>query len=390
MTYRTPGRMLATLARAWAPALIAAGIAGAIPAAGAVETPAQQAILIDVTTGTVLMEKNADEATAPASMSKIMLLYMVFERLADGSLAMDDTFPVSEKAWRMGGSKMFVRVNTRVTISDLLRGIIIHSGNDASIVVAEGLAPSEASFAVEMTERGIELGLTNSFFKNATGWPDEGHVMSARDVAHLSQRMIQDFPQYYPLFQETEFTYNEIRQGNRNPLLYDYPGADGLKTGHTDASGYGLAASAVRNGRRLILVMNGLESVQDRAREAERLLDWGFREFANYTLFRAGEVVEDAPVWLGEQPTVPLVIQQDLTITLSRTARRQLVVKAVYDSPVPAVVLAGTRLATLVIEAPETTPIELPLLAGADVGRLGLLGRLGAALNYLVWGAVAE
>ena len=223
MTYRTPGRMLATLARAWAPALIAAGIAGAIPAAGAVETLAQQAILIDVTTGTVLMEKNADEATAPASMSKIMLLYMVFERLADGSLAMDDTFPVSEKAWRMGGSKMFVRVNTRVTISDLLRGIIIHSGNDASIVVAEGLAPSEASFAVEMTERGIELGLTNSFFKNATGWPDEGHVMSARDVAHLSQRMIQDFPSTTRCFRRQSSPTTKSARATATPCSMTIP-----------------------------------------------------------------------------------------------------------------------------------------------------------------------
>jgi len=290
----------------------------------------------------------------------------------------------------MGGSKMFVGVNTRVTISDLLRGVIVQSGNDASIVIAEGLGGTESNFAVEMTERGAELGLTNSVFKNATGWPEEGHVMSARDIATLALRLITDFPQYYAIFAETSFTYNDIKQSNRNPLLYDFPGADGLKTGYTEASGYGLAASAVRNGRRLILILNGLESVQDRTREAERLLDWGFREFANYTLFTEGEVVDNAPVWLGAQATVPLVIQDELTLTLSRTARRNMTVKTVYQSPIPARIETGTELAKLVIEAPDIPSVELPLVAGADVERLGVLGRLGAAVSFLVWGAVTK
>jgi len=376
------------------PALISVLVAvwsfGAIFPANAVETTALHAILIDTSTGTILMEKDADVGTAPASMSKIMVLYMLFERLADGNLTMEDTFAVSEKAWRMGGSKMFVGVNTRVTISDLLRGVIVQSGNDASIVIAEGLGGTESNFAVEMTERAAELGLTNSVFKNATGWPEEGHVMSARDIATLALRLITDFPQYYAIFAETSFTYNDIKQSNRNPLLYDFPGADGLKTGHTEASGYGLAASAVRNGRRLILILNGLESVQDRTREAERLLDWGFREFANYTLFTEGEVVDNAPVWLGAQATVPLVIQDELTLTLSRTARRNMTVKTVYQSPIPARIETGTELAKLVIEAPDIPSVELPLVAGADVERLGVLGRLGAAVSFLVWGAVTE
>jgi len=376
------------------PALISVLVAvwsfGAIFPANAVETAALHAILIDTSTGTILMEKDADVGTAPASMSKIMVLYMLFERLADGNLTMEDTFAVSEKAWRMGGSKMFVGVNTRVTISDLLRGVIVQSGNDASIVIAEGLGGTESNFAVEMTERAAELGLTNSVFKNATGWPEEGHVMSARDIATLALRLITDFPQYYAIFAETSFTYNDIKQSNRNPLLYDFPGADGLKTGHTEASGYGLAASAVRNGRRLILILNGLESVQDRTREAERLLDWGFREFANYTLFTEGEVVDNAPVWLGAQATVPLVIQDELTLTLSRTARRNMTVKTVYQSPIPARIEAGTELAKLVIEAPDIPSVELPLVAGADVERLGVLGRLGAAVSFLVWGAVTK
>jgi len=382
--------MITFLRPALVSVLVAVWSFGAIFPANAVETTALHAILIDTSTGTILMEKDADVGTAPASMSKIMVLYMLFERLADGNLTMEDTFAVSEKAWRMGGSKMFVGVNTRVTISDLLRGVIVQSGNDASIVIAEGLGGTESNFAVEMTERAAELGLTNSVFKNATGWPEEGHVMSARDIATLALRLITDFPQYYAIFAETSFTYNDIKQSNRNPLLYDFPGADGLKTGHTEASGYGLAASAVRNGRRLILILNGLESVQDRTREAERLLDWGFREFSNYTLFTEGEVVDNAPVWLGAQATVPLVIQDELTLTLSRTARRNMTVKTVYQSPIPARIEAGTELAKLVIEAPDIPSVELPLVAGADVERLGVLGRLGAAVSFLVWGAVTK
>ena len=382
--------MITFLRPALVSVLVAVWSFGAIFPANAVETTALHAILIDTSTGTILMEKDADVGTAPASMSKIMVLYMLFERLADGNLTMEDTFAVSEKAWRMGGSKMFVGVNTRVTISDLLRGVIVQSGNDASIVIAEGLGGTESNFAVEMTERAAELGLTNSVFKNATGWPEEGHVMSARDIATLALRLITDFPQYYAIFAETSFTYNDIKQSNRNPLLYDFPGADGLKTGHTQASGYGLAASAVRNGRRLILILNGLESVQDRTREAERLLDWGFREFANYTLFTEGEVVDNAPVWLGAQATVPLVIQDELTLTLSRTARRNMTVKTVYQSPIPARIETGTELAKLVIEAPDIPSVELPLVAGADVERLGVLGRLGAAVSFLVWGAVTK
>jgi D-alanyl-D-alanine carboxypeptidase (penicillin-binding protein 5/6) len=377
-------------------ALLTAAVTAALfafaPVAGAAssETAAPQAILIDLGTGTVLLEKDPHLPVQPASMSKLMLLYMLFERLADGGLTLEDTFPVSEKAWRMGGSKMFVQVNTRVSVHELLQGIIVQSGNDACVVVAEALASSEAAFADLMTDRGLELGLQQSTFKNSTGWPDEGHLMSVYDIALLSTRIILDFPQYYSLFSETSFTYNEIRQTNRNPLLYGYSGADGLKTGYTEDAGYGLAASATRNGRRLVLVVAGLPDESSRSRETERLLDWGFREFNNYLLFQAGEVVADAPVWLGKRPTVPLVIEQDLTLTLSRTARRQMTVKAVYDGPIPATIRRGDPLATLVVEAPDTETIRLPLIAGSDVGRLSMVGRLGAALNYLVWGVAAE
>jgi len=373
-------------------ALIVAGVALlAAPArAQTTETVARNAILIEFATGQVLFEKGPDEQIAPASMSKMMLLYMLFEQLAEGKLTMDDTLPVSEKAWRMGGSKMFVLVNSRVSVRDLLRGIIVQSGNDACMVVAEALGGTEAAFADMMTDRARHLGLTNSVFLNSTGWPEPGHVMTVRDLATIASRIIKDFPQYYELFSERSFTYANIPQPNRNPLLFRYPGTDGLKTGHTVEAGYGLTASAVRNGRRLVLVATGMASEDQRARESERLMDWGFREFGNYEFFKPGEVVAEAPVWLGNRATVPLVVPQGLTVTMSRTARRQMTVKAVYDGPIPAGIKQGQQLATLRIEAPDMKPIQLPLVAGANVDRLGLIGRLGAAVNYLVWGAPAQ
>ncbi len=316
-----------------------------------------------------------------------MTVYMVLERLAEGSLTLEDTFSVSEKAWRMGGSKMFVSVNTRVSVADLLRGIIVQSGNDACVVVAEGLSGTEEAFAAEMTTRGREIGLRDSTFLNASGWPEEGHVMSARDIATLSALIIEAFPQHYRIFGEKNFTYNDIRQGNRNPLLYKELGADGLKTGHTEAAGYSLAGSAIRNGRRLILVITGLDSVNRRAREAERLLDWGFREFANYALLEAGETVTEADVWLGRSASVPLVVERDLVVTMARKARRAMTASVRFEGPVPAPISKGAPVGTLVIEASESAAIEVALLAGEDVPRLGAFGRLGAALNHLLWGA---
>jgi D-alanyl-D-alanine carboxypeptidase (penicillin-binding protein 5/6) len=336
------------------------------------------------------MEKDADTSMAPASMSKLMTVLMVFERLKNGSLTLDDTFPVSEKAWRMGGSKMFVGVNTRIKVGDLLRGIIVQSGNDACIVVAEGLASSESAFADEMTQRAVELGLNGSTFRNSTGWPAPQHLMSTRDLAKLANILTTEYPEQYAIFSEKTFTYNKIRQGNRNPLLYRYTGADGLKTGHTEASGYGLVGSAEKNGRRLVLVVNGLGSVKQRAQESERLLDWGFREFGNYGLFQAGELVMDAAVWLGKTPTVPLIIENELTLTLARKARRKMKVSVDIIEPVPAPISKGQRLGALVISGIDMPDIQIPLLAGADVPRLGMFGRLGAAFGYLAWGATGQ
>ncbi|MEM7122647.1 MAG: D-alanyl-D-alanine carboxypeptidase family protein [Pseudomonadota bacterium] len=350
------------------------------------ETSAREAILIDMSTGTVLFQKNADEPTYPSSMTKMMTMYLVFKKLAEGGLSLDATLPVSEKAWRMGGSKMFVEVDTRVVVEDLIRGVVIQSGNDATIVLAEGISGSEEAFAIDMTDQANEMGMTSSNFRNASGWPDPEHVTTVRDLATLAIRTIEDFPEYYPYYAETTFTFSDIEQSNRNPLLYTASGADGLKTGHTEAAGYGLTASAERDGRRLVLVINGVESSAERAREAERLIEWGFREFDAYALLEAGETVTDAEVWLGDENTVPLVIEEDLVITMSREARREMTAKAVFEGPIPAPIVAGSPIATLVLEAPNMETIEVPLIAGADVGELSMFSRLGAAISYLVFG----
>ena len=354
--------------------------------AASIETQARQFVLIDAATGMTLAEKNAGEAMYPASMSKIMTLYITFEYLADGQLTMEDTFSVSQKAWRMKGSRMFVEVNSKVTVGELLRGIIVQSGNDACIVIAEGLAGSESAFADLMNEKAAEIGLDDTHFTNATGWPDPDHVSTARDIAELSRRIIIDFPEYYPLFAEKSYTYNGIRQGNRNPLLYRYDGADGLKTGYTRVSGHGLAASARRGEQRLVLVVNGVEGVNARAREAERLLDYGFRSFKTYVLFRAGDVVDQFDVWLGEADAVPLVVDTDVTLMMPRKARNEMVVKIVAEGPIAAPVEKGARVAKLVVSAPDVETREWPLAAGASVDSLSGFGRIGAAIDALIWG----
>ncbi|MCH2396226.1 D-alanyl-D-alanine carboxypeptidase family protein, partial [Oceanibaculum sp.] len=287
---------------------------------------------------------------------------------------------------RKGGSKMFVEVGSRVSIEDLLRGIIVQSGNDACIVVAEGIAGSEEAFADMMTEAARKIGMEKSVFRNATGWPDDDHVMTARELAILAQRIIADFPEYYHYYAETSFTYNGIRQGNRNPLLYTMNGADGLKTGHTEASGYGLTASAKRDGRRIIMVVNGLPSMNARSQESSRLMDWAFREFEALSLFKSGETVEQAEIWMGDERTVPLVTAADITITVPKAARRSMVVSAVYDGPVAAPVKQGDRIATLRITLPKGETMDYPLLAGADVEELGLFGRMLAAAQHLAFG----
>jgi D-alanyl-D-alanine carboxypeptidase (penicillin-binding protein 5/6) len=368
-------------------AAVLSGVQAASAAPPTFDTRAQTAYLADVATGTVLYEKEADKRIQPASMSKLMTLYIVFERLKSGSLKLEDSFPVSVKAWRTGGSKMFVKVNTQVTVADLLNGIIVQSGNDACVVMAEGLAGTEEAFAELMNKRGKEIGLVASNFRNSTGWPEEGHVMTARDIALLSERLIRDFPEYYHYFGGKNFTFNEIRQGNRNPLLYKDLGVDGLKTGHTEEAGYGLAASAERSGRRLVMVITGTTSMNARSQEAERLLEWGYREFGNYALFAAGAAVDKAEVWLGREDTVPLVVDRPLVVTLPKRSRPKLDVRLVYDGPIAAPIAKGQKIGEIVVSAPDWPGVTVPVTAGASVEQLGLFGRLSAAIRHVLWGA---
>tara|TARA_Y100001934_G_C12359493_1_gene779885 strand:- start:599 stop:1819 length:1221 start_codon:yes stop_codon:yes gene_type:complete len=352
----------------------------------AFETSAKQAILVDDVTGTVLFSKNEDDLMYPASMSKLMTLYIVFELIDKGKLSLDDKFLVSEKAWRMGGSRMFLEVGSRVLISDLLRGIIVQSGNDACIVLAEGIAGSEEAFADLMNIRSKSIGLKSSNFVNSTGWPHKNHLTTAKDLAILVHRIIHDFPKFYAIFSEREFKYNNINQKNRNPLLRVYPGADGLKTGYTKDSGYGLAASAKRAERRLIIVANGIKSSKQRAKETGLLLDYGFSQFNNHVLFTKGEIVEELDVWLGKEPKVSLIIESNLTLTLSREARKSMRVSVIAPGPIPAPIEKGQAIAQLKVDLPDRETIRIPLVAGKSIDSLSGFGRIGKAFNHLIWG----
>ncbi|MEQ9144749.1 MAG: D-alanyl-D-alanine carboxypeptidase family protein [Parvibaculaceae bacterium] len=355
------------------------------------ETKATHAVLMDGETGAILYDKRGDEMMAPASMTKLMTMTLLFEALQEGRVKLTDTFPISENAWRRGGaasgsSTMFAEVNSRIPVEDLIRGVIVQSGNDACIAIAEGLAGSEAAFADEMTRRARDLGLERAQFRNSTGWPDPEHMMTARELAELARHHIYDMGEYYHYYAEREFTWNGITQSNRNPLLYLGMGVDGLKTGHTEASGYGLVASGERDGRRLIMVINGLGSEKERAEEGERLLRWGFREFQSYDLYAAGEVIENAEVWQGTYDLVPLVVAEDIKLIMTRAARRDMEVKVTYEAPIPAPIQAGQEVGTLTVSAPNTPTRSFPVYAGANVDQIGLFGRAVSALMQMVMG----
>ncbi|MBX3495692.1 MAG: D-alanyl-D-alanine carboxypeptidase [Parvibaculum sp.] len=373
-------------------ALFGAAFAAPRAAQAAFDTSAKFAVLMDYETGEVLWGKNENETMYPASMSKLMTLDVLFGAIREGSVSLEDEFIVSEYAWRTGGaasgsSTMFAELNSSVPVSALLKSIVIQSGNDACIVVAEALSGSEEAFAIRMTERGKEIGLKNSVFKNSTGWPHEEHVTTAHDLALLARHIIMEFPEFYPIFKERDFTWNGIRQGNRNPGLYLDPSVDGLKTGHTEAAGYGLTASAKRGDRRLILVLNGMESERARADETVRVLDWGFRSFKNYKLFAAGTPIENAPVWQGTYREVPLVSASDIDVILSVDQRRDMKVTVAYETPLVAPVAAGQKIGVLKIETPGAPVREYPLLAGGNVERQGIFSRAFGALTHLVFGS---
>ena len=353
--------------------------------AEAVETPAREVVIIDAGTGAVLFEKEASAHMPTSSMSKTMTMYMVFDALKSGSLKLTDELPVSEKAWRMEGSKMFIEVGKRIKVEDLIQGVIVQSGNDAAVVLAEGLGGTEENFAKVMTAKAKEIGLTDSNFVNATGWPDPNHYSTARDLATLGLRLINDFPEYYHYFSEKEFTFNGIHQPNRNPLLFKgVPGVDGIKTGHAEEAGYGLIASALRDGRRLILVVNGLANEKEREEESARLLEWAFSAFETVTLYKQGDTVEDAAVLLGTAKTVPLTVDADISLTMARSDRAGLKSRAVYDTPIEAPIKKGQEIGKLVVEGAGIPSAEYKIFAATDVPRLGFYGRMKLKFYHLI------
>ena len=355
----------------------------------AFETRARAAFILDQTTGTVLMAKNADTPLPPASMSKLMTLYVTFEAIRDGRLSLTEKLPVSKHAMSYGGSTMFLDTTDRVTVEDLLRGIIVLSGNDACAVLAEALSPdgSEAGFARFMTQRAVQMGMTNSTFMNASGWPAPGHRMSLRDLALLANRIITDFPEFYPMFAETEYKFDgraPQNTRNRNPLLGLGIGADGLKTGHTQEAGYGLVGSAVQGNRRVIFVISGLDTAPARAREAEAIVNWAFRQFAEKTVIEKDKVLAQAPVWMGDAEKVGLVAAQDVRALVPVASDGKVAGEIVYQSPVRAPIKKGDPLAELIVRPEGLEEMRVPLMAASDVGRGGFAVRMRTVSGILL------
>ena len=364
-----------------------------------VPTVAEYVFVTDFSSGRVLMEKQHDQPMKPASMAKIMTTYIVFDRIAEGSLALSDQFVVSEKAWKMGGSRSFLQAGRSYSLDELLHGVIVQSGNDAAVVIAEGISGSEENFVAEMNMTAKKLGMTKTRFTNATGWPHPDLTTTAEDLGILATAMIRNFPaetypDLYPIYEKKTYTLNKIKQGNRNPLLYGKSaannGVDGLKTGYTSESGYGLVASAERDGQRVIMVLNGMKSKKERSSESRRLMDFIFREYRNYNFFTAGEVIDQAEVWLGEARHVSLVLEDGFSKVLSRSERAKTELSVNWSGPVPAPITKGQKIGELVIKTEGKTTDTVPLLAAEDVRQLGMLDRIGEALKYLIFGAPVQ
>jgi len=360
-------------------------------AEGGFQTSAPYAILIDAATGTVLFEKGADTPTPPSSLAKLMTAEIIFDEITQGKLSRDEEFIISENAWRRGGapsrtSSMFAPIHSRVRAEDLLRGLIIQSANDAAIALAEGISSNERSFAALMNKRARELGLTKSYFANATGLPDPSQKVTVRDLAKLAQHIIRTYPDFYPIYGEKEFTWNKIRQQNRNPLLTLNIGADGMKTGYTLEGGFGLVGSAMQNGLRLIVVVNGLKTAKDRADEAKRLLDWGFSGFEQRPLFTAGEVLGTARVFAGTRTSVGLVGPGAISMLIPRNSHDRISAKIVYTGPVRAPIQEGQRIGMLKVYRGANVALEVPLQAVESVERGNLSRRAFDAASELIIG----
>ena len=357
----------------------------ALPAR-AFDTVAQAAFAYDLTTDTVILEKDADKPLPPASMSKLMTLNMLFEALRDGRVELDTRFSVSTKAKSMGGSTMFLNELDRPTVEELIKGIVVLSGNDACVAVAEGLAGSESTFAQQMTERGKLMGLTNSTFVNSSGWPDPNHLMSMRDLGILSAHLIREFPEYYGYFSLKEFPWDgraPQNRFNRNPLLRLGIGADGLKTGHTTAAGYGLAGSAKKGDRRIVFVLGGLDSEKQRASESEKVVNWAFRQFTQKTVVKKNTPVAEVPVWMGKTREVGLVTAEDVPVLIPAVQQGDIEVEAVYKEPIQAPGVKGQIAGELVIRMKGMPDKRVELFADEDIPQGGIIHRIGAAASIM-------
>lgn len=363
---------------------LGSGLGLSVAVAQPINTAAPQAVVYDYELWNVLFEKNADTRMAPSSMTKILTAYLIFEDLSNGSLELSQRFRVSSNAYQREGSTMWLGLDTYPTVDQLLNGLVVQSGNDAAVVLAEGISGSVAAFAARMNATAERLGMHNSNFVNPSGLPDENHYSTARDIALLSAAIIRDFPDYYAIFSRRSYTYNGLTQNNRN-LLLGREGVDGIKTGRTQAGGFGLALSASDAERRIIVVVNGLSGVEEREREGRRLLDWGLTTFSNHALFSANQVLGYADVWLGERAQVPLVLEHPFRLTLRRGLADTLEARVVYLSPIEAPIVQGQEIGQLLLTSNRSELNErVPLVAGHDVPRLSPMSAILESLRYRV------
>ena len=352
----------------------------------AIESIAKTALVIDLSTNEILLEKNSTEKTYPSSMTKMMTALVAFEKIKDGSLSLDQEFLISKKAWKMGGSKMFIEVDKRVSVYDLLLGVVVQSGNDASIAIAEGISGSEEIFAIEMNNLGKKIGLTGTNFTNSSGWPDDNHYTTAEDLAKVAQYTIQNHYELYQMYKISDFTYNGIKQDNRNPLLYTFEGADGFKTGYTEAAGYGLVGSAERGDRRLILVLNGLESSKSRAQESLRLMDWGFNNFQLVDFYKKNDVIQEVDTWLGKEDKVDLVALEDISVSIPKAQLSSAKVTVLVEEPIATPIKIGDQIAKLQISFADKQ-VDFPLYSGEDIDQKNFFSRIFSAIYYIILGS---
>ena len=352
----------------------------------AIESIAKTALVIDLSTNEILLEKNSTEKTYPSSMTKMMTALVAFEKIKDGSLSLDQEFLISKKAWKMGGSKMFIEVDKRVSVYDLLLGVVVQSGNDASIAIAEGISGSEEIFAIEMNNLGKKIGLTGSNFTNSSGWPDDNHYTTAEDLAKVAQYTIENHYELYQMYKISDFTYNGIKQDNRNPLLYTFEGADGFKTGYTEAAGDGLVGSAERGDRRLILVLNGLESSKSRAQESLRLMDWGFNNSQLVDFYKKNEVIQEVDTWLGKEDKVDLVALEDISVSIPKAQLSSAKVTVLVEEPIATPIKIGDQIAKLQISFADKQ-VDFPLYSGEDIDQKNFFSRIFSAIYYIILGS---